>query len=144
MAANKISAGSLEGWPIRIFALAFGGLLGLALLKFPNPAVVEHLIEAPANGWEFALSGWPVRYAYPLFTILILAGLVLVRWPRTVPKLLALLPLAWLVCVALSAGQTIDPKISHLVLLHFTLCTACFYLGLLIAGRCESVGWFFA
>jgi len=143
MASNKTSSGSLDGWPLKIFALAFGGLLGLALLKFPNPAVVEHLIEPPTNAWEFALSGWPVRYAYPLFAVLVLAGLVLIRWPKTVPKVLVLLPLAWLLWVALSAGQTIDPKVTRLTLVHFILCVVCFYLGLLIAGRLQSVGWLF-
>jgi O-antigen ligase len=143
MASNKPSSGPLDAWPLRIFALAFGGLLGLALLKFPNPAVVEHLIEAPTNAWEFALSGWPVRYAYPLFAILVLAGLALMRWVKTVPKLLALLPLAWLLWVILSAGQTIDPKVTRLTLVHFILCTTCFYLGLLIVGRLKGVGWFF-
>src|SRR5882762_1230035 len=135
MASNKTNPVAFDGWPLKLFALAFGGLLGLALLKFPNPAVVEHLIEAPTNGWEVALSGWPVRFAYPLFAVLILAGLALMRWPVSVPKLPTLLPVAWLLWVALSAGQTIDPKISRLVLVHFSLCVACFYLGLLIAGR---------
>ena len=35
-----------------------------------NPAVVEHLIIAPTNGWEWAMTAWPARFAYPLLGLL--------------------------------------------------------------------------
>lgn len=129
------------GWPLKIFALAFGGFLGLSLLKFPNPPVVEHLITAPTNGWEWALMGWPVRFAYPLVTCLVLTGLALVRWPGHVSKLPALFPLAWFGWLLLSANGSIDPKISGLTLTHFGVGLVCFYIGLLVVGRLLRPGW---
>lgn len=131
-------------WPLKIFALAFGGFLGLALLKFPNPPVVDHLISAPANEWEWALSPWPARFAYPLLGLLALCGLALMRWPGNVSKLAACLPLAWLLWVGLSATQTIDAAITTVTLVHFALCVVCFYLGLLVVGRLKQAGWLFA
>lgn len=133
-----------DGWPLKIFAFLFGAFLGLALLKFPNPPVVEHLITPPANEWEFALMAWPVRYAYPLAAILGLAGFALMRWPAGVPKLLPVLPLVWFGWMLISAGQSIEPKLSNLTLLHFGVGLVCFYLGLLVVSRAKGVGWLFA
>ena len=144
MASGKINFGSFDGWPLKIFALAFGGFLGLALLKFPNPPVVDHLIDAPSNGWEWALMAWPVRFAYPLLGLLVLAGLALMRWPVNVAKLAAGLPLAWLLWVGLSTPQSIDAAISGITVVHFILCVICFYLGLLVVGRLKQPGWLFA
>ena len=143
-ATRPQKSGTFKGdLPLKLFALAFGGFLGLALLKFPNPAVVEHLIAAPTNGWEWALMAWPVRFAYPLMGVLVLVGLALLRWPAQVSKLSALLPMAWLLWVGLSASQTIDAKVTGITLVHFGLCVACFYVGLLVVGRLRQPGWFF-
>ncbi len=144
MSLGKTNSGSFDGWPLNFSALAFGGFLGLALLKFPNPPVVDHLIDAPTNEWEWALMSWPVRFAYPLLGLLALCGLALMRWPGNVPKLAGCLPLAWLAWVGLSATQTIDAAISTLTLVHFALCVVCFYLGLLVVGRLKQSGWLFA
>jgi O-antigen ligase len=133
-----------QGWSLKLFALAFGGFLGLALLKFPNPPVVEHLITTPTNGWEWALTNWPVRFAYPLAILLGVAGAALVRWPARLPKWPALLPLAWFLWLLLSAGQSIDPKLSSLTMLHFSIGVGCFYLGLLVLGRLPQPGWLLA
>lgn len=130
-------------WPLKFFSAAFGAFLGLALLKFPNPPVVEFLITKPTNGWEWALMAWPVKYAYPLVVILALAGLVLVRLPKLKPKWPALLPLAWFAWIWLSAGQSIEPQLSKLTAAHFGIAVVCFYLGLLVVGR-ERVGWLLA
>ncbi|MEY4386373.1 MAG: hypothetical protein RLY20_1656 [Verrucomicrobiota bacterium] len=129
---------------MKLFALAFGSFLGLALLKFPNPPVVEFLITEPTNGWEWALMAWPVRYAYPLIIILGLLGLALIRLPKITPKWPLLLPLAWFVLVWLSAGQSIDPKVSSLTVIHFAIAVTCFYLGLLVVSRLTVAGWLLA
>ena len=133
-----------DGWPLKMFALAFGGFLGLALLKFPNPPVVEHLIASPTDVWEWALMGWPVRVSYPLIGLLALAGAAFMRWPSGAPKLWALLPVAWLLWMGLSASQTIDARASRVTLAHFAVGVACYYLGLLVVGRLRQAGWFFA
>ena len=50
----------------RLFALAFGVFLGLSLLKFGNPPVMEKFVTAPANIYEFVLgTPWPISWAYP-------------------------------------------------------------------------------
>lgn len=126
------------------FALAFGIILGLAFLKFPNPPVLEHLAVAPNGVWECALVRWPVRYAYPLLGVCVLAGLGLMRWPRGVSLRLALLPLLWLGWVTLSCLGTIDARLSGLTAAHFLVCVVCFYLGLLVLGRARQPAHFLA
>ena len=138
------NGGTPNDWPLKIFSLLFGGFLGLALLKFPNPPVVDHLITVPTNEWEWALMSWPVRFAYPLLGLLALAGLALIRWPRNISKVGACLPLAWLLWMGLSVTQTIDAAVSTVTLVHFALCVVCFYLGLLAVGRLKQAGWLFA
>ena len=130
-------------WPLKIFALAFGGFLGLALLKFPNPPVVEHLIDPPVGGWQWALFPWPVRYAYPIVLGLVLAGIAFVRWPVHAPKLTALLPLGWFGWLLLSASQSIDPKITELTVIQFGIGLVCFFAGFLVVSRVINTGWLF-
>ena len=138
---GAVAVGSLAA---RGFALCFGAFLGLALLKFPNPPVVEHLISEPTNGWEWALMAWPVRQAYPLVVILGLAGVFLVQVPRLAPKWPMLLPIAWFAWVWFSATQSIEPKVSALTVTHFGIAITCFYLGMLVAGRATQPGWLLA
>jgi len=126
------------------FALAFGAFLGLAILKFPNPPVLEHLAVAPSDVWEWLLVSWPVRYAYPLIGLLAVMGIPLLRWPAGVDKRFAALPLLWLGWVGLSCTQTIDGRLSTLTVVHFAVCLFCFYAGLLALGRLRQTGLLFA
>jgi len=118
-----------------MYATMFGLFLGLCFLKFPNPPLLEHLSTPPSNGWEWALTSWPVRYAYPLVGLLVLAGLPLMRWPSRLKWQLGVFPIAWLLWVWATVPFSIDAGISRLTCVHFTVGVICFYLGLLVAGR---------
>jgi O-antigen ligase len=60
----------------RVFAVLFGLLLGLSLLKFGNPVMMEKYVEVPANGWELLLNGWPASWGHWLLGAVALAGLI--------------------------------------------------------------------
>ena len=84
--------------PVRAVALfsgAAGLFLGLALLKFGNPVVLDHKVSSPSGFWQFLLWSWPVAWAYPLLAVLCLIGLWLVRRRLGLLKPMTWLPLAW-------------------------------------------------
>jgi O-antigen ligase len=144
MPSQSPQPSSSDGWSLRIFALVFGGLLGFALLKFPNPSVVEYLVAKPNNIWEWLITAWPVRYGQAMMAAAIVAGVALMRPTLRAPVWAGVVPAAWLSWVALSYTQSIDPELSGALLRHFAICVGCFYVGFLALGRLQTAGFIFA
>lgn len=113
------------------FAALAGLFLGLALLKFGNPAVLDPLVTAPKGYWEFMLQPWPLAWGYGLLAALAVLGVLVAdrRLPR--PCWLVWLPLAWLVWQGLAALDTADARLTRLTLPYLVTVVAGFYLGLL-------------
>jgi hypothetical protein len=82
--------------PPWVFSGLFGAFLGLALLKFGNPPIMERFIERPANLTEWIIMSWPVEVGYWLLGVVAVVGLFAARWPTGVPKWVLVLPLVWL------------------------------------------------
>lgn len=130
MKANQAGpTGQNEGLE-RAFAVSFGVLLGLALLKFVNPSVFEKLVAWPANGYEWLINAWPVAIGYWLLAAVAVMGIFVTRREITAPRWLIALPLVWLGCQIASATQTVDTELTRSTLRHFASCVVCFYLGL--------------
>jgi hypothetical protein len=127
-----------------IFAGAFGGLLGLGLLKFGNPVILDHLMEPPKDWLEAVYVTWPSAWGYGLLFAVVLVGAPLVRLRTATPKWLIALPLVWLGWQFLSSTQTVDAQLTRVTLLHFTACVCCFFLGLFILSRVENMKYFWA
>jgi hypothetical protein len=123
-----------------IFAGVFGALLGLCLLKFGNPVILEKAIQkeyggTPSNILEWVFDPWPLRIAYWLLAAVVCLGLVVGRWKtRGTPPLLLALPAAWLLWECLAATNTISGSVTHFTLMHFAACVLCFYLGFFVLG----------
>ena len=127
----------------RLFALAFGAFLGLGLLKFGNPPIMEKFVAAPTNAWEFVLNTpWPISWAYLLLAPIAVTGLLVAKWDTQTPRWLIVLPLAWVVWQALASTHSISPPLSRPTLQHFVGCVVCFYLGLFSLSRVRSLGLF--
>jgi O-antigen ligase len=126
----------------QIFALLFGAFLGLALLKFPNPPIMENLVVRPTNAFEWALSAWPIEIAYWLLGMVAVIGLI--AGPKTpdIPKWLLALPAAWLAWQFVSASQTVSSELTKPTLKHFTACVVCFYLGAFCLRRDRAASGF--
>ena len=122
----------------RLFAMLMGGFLGLTLLKFGNPVVLEKLVLWPANGWEWVFSPWPVSIAMGMLGLISVPGIISVRWRLDVPRWLVALPMVWLVWQFVSATQTVDAELTRATLRHFVVCVVCFFLGLLSLGRTRN------
>lgn len=127
----------------RIFAGLFGAFLGLSLLKFGNVPIMEKLVIAPTNVFEFVINcPWPIVWAYRLLGLVSVVGLFAARWHRSGPTWLCALPLVWLFWECLAGAQSVDASLSNLTLKHFAACVVCFYLGYCSLGRVGHLGVF--
>jgi hypothetical protein len=129
---------------IRYYALAFGLFLGLAIVKFGNPVILDQKIAPPGSLAEFWADAWPTHWGNWILLPLTLAGAGLAitrreRWPGPLP--LWLLPLLWFGWQLLSATQTVDGRLTATTLWHFAGCLACYFIGALVLGRERAWQW---
>jgi hypothetical protein len=127
-----------------LYALAFGLFLGLAILKFGNPVILDQKITPPVSPAEFWADAWPPHWGNWILLPLALAGAVLAftrrpPWPGT--RQLWLLPLLWFGWQLLSAAQTVDEKLTATTLCQFAGCLACYFIGALVLGRGHAWQW---
>lgn len=123
----------------RTFAALFGALLGLALLKFANPVILETLVTPPENFYEWIAGAWPLTIGYWLLAPVAIFGLLIANRKTNPPKLLLTLPLIWFGWEILSAATTIDVRLTATTLVHFVSCIACFYLGFFSLSRASEL-----
>jgi len=141
------------------FSVAFGLFLGLCLLKFGNPPIMEKYVNRPSDIYELLFAfPWPIGWAYRLLTLLTILGigcvLVLRRAQDTrqsspaqaggpdrtgVPWWLVALPAIWLVWQMVAAAKSVDPRLSGPTLTHFVACVTCFYLGFFALGKVTNL-----
>ena len=132
----------------QVVAGVYGGFLGLALVKFGNPVILDHLVQAPANGWELVFSTWPSRWVFDAcFGSYFVFGLIFLltataafkssfaqTWRqlmrhRTVLVACGLL-LGWYCWQWIAARDTVSQELTSATMPHFTLCLFCFGFGL--------------
>jgi O-antigen ligase len=126
-------------WRGAAFSGAVGLLLGLTVLKFGNPVILDHLIERPVGWDEFRIQPWPVLWGYWLVGVVTVLGGLVVRFEVGCRRWLVWMPLAWLAWQFVSAAQTVDSGLTSATLRHFIACVVLFYLGLLALGRSGSL-----
>ena len=141
MNSEKPTAGT------RLYALGFGLFLGLAILKFGNPVILDQKITPPDSPSEFWTYAWPTHWSNWILLPLALAGAVLAfigksRWPGT--RWLWALPLLWFGWQLLSATRTVDGMLTGTTLWQFASCVACYLLGALVLGRKQALRWLLA
>jgi hypothetical protein len=129
---------------IEIYALAFGLFLGLAILKFGNPVILDGKITPPNSFSEFWNDAWPTHWANWIFLPLALVGAALAfgkkfRWPET--RWLWLLPLMWFCWQLFSATQTVDSDLTSTTLWQFFGCVACYFLGASLFGNGRALNF---
>jgi hypothetical protein len=124
------------------FVLFVGLFLGLTLLKFGNPVILESSITAPRNLSEFRLYSWPPGWSVWLLIPVALIGCVLffqspVQWPAS--KWLWILPLIWYGWQWVSSLHTVDSTLTSATLRHFSGLLACYGLGAMVLGDERSL-----
>jgi hypothetical protein len=138
---NKATLSASPAW----FAAVFGCLLGLAMLKFGNPAIMEKWVEPPGDIYEFIFNApWPINWAYALLGGCVLLALPALRRAVSSPPWLVWLPLAWCVWELAASTSTTNAYLTNLTIRHFVAATLCFYLGWFTLGRAKQPGvfWF--
>src|SRR6266568_3439300 len=69
----------------RVFAALFGGFLGLSLLKFGNPPIMEKWVTSPGGFLELLLgTPWPIGWAYWLLGLVSAVGVLNAHWTQAV------------------------------------------------------------
>lgn len=144
MKAPSIQAhGSPRNWAEQTFPIIFGAFLGLSLLKFGNPPIMEDFVARPSDAYELVLGyPWPISWAYNILAITAVCGILFLRKQLPVPRWLLVLPAIWLGWQFLSAGQSVDHRLSTPTVTHLCACAACFYLGALALSRSRRFGGF--
>ena len=127
-----------------IYALVFGLFLGLAILKFGNPVILDSKIETPNSFSEFWIDAWPTHWANWILFPLVFVGAILVftktiRWPQT--KWPWLLPLLWFGWQLFSATNTVAPDLTAATLRQFAGCVACYFLGAFLFGSGRALNF---
>jgi hypothetical protein len=127
-----------------LFALAFGLFLGLTVLKFGNPVILDGKITPPVSFSDFWNDAWPTHWANWILLPLTLAGGAIVfakklPWPTI--KWLWLLPLLWFGWQLFSATTTVDADLTATTLWQFFGCLACYFIGAFLIGSEQAVRW---
>jgi hypothetical protein len=128
----------------RAFACAFGWLLGLSLLKFGNPAIMDEKVAVPDGAFEWLLASWPLGVGQALLGLVAVLGLFAIRQRTEVPLWLVLAPLPWLGWQFVAATGSADAGVSLTTLRHFLTNVAAFYLGLFCLSPVRGLKWFWA
>lgn len=112
-----------------LFAFVFGLFLGLAIWKFGNPVILDHIVFPPTSLAEWWADAWPPHWSNWVLLPLVLAGAALVfcrgpRWPGT--RWLWPLPLLWFIWQLCSTAYTAEDNPTATTLYHFAGCLACY------------------
>lgn len=122
------------------FPLLWGAFLGLCLLKFGNPPIMEKWVSAPKDIYELLLaSPWPIWWAYTAMLGLVLAGLSRVGFHLAAPRWLLGAAAAWVGWQFFAAARSIDPALSWPTVAHFLAVAVCFCVGAGLLSRMADV-----
>jgi hypothetical protein len=119
-----------------------GVWLGLSLLKFGNPVILDRLVEPPKGILEYVFASWPVGWGYWMLAALALGGATIARFNTAAPRWLSVLPVIWFLWQLASAAGSIEPRLTQATLFHFAACVVCYYLGLFALSRIRGLNGF--
>ncbi len=150
--------------PLAAFALALGLFLGLAILKFGNPVILDQKIIPPETLADYLTSFWPTHWAAWIGLPFAVVGWGLIcRYQlfRAAPParrggdmeakplvsqtwLLWLLPLVWLGWQMISSTTSVDHSLTASTLPQFAGCVVVYLLGFCLMNRPPLMRWLLA
>lgn len=131
---------------IRVWLLLWGGLLGLSILKFGNPVVLDRQIPAPASWSDTVADPWPVRWASWVLLLLLVPALpLLLREGRLrfqqISRWLWIPPLLWFGWQVLSMAQTVDKPLSVMAVTQFAGIVIAYGAGVTLITDRRRLAW---
>lgn len=129
---------------VEIYALAFGLFLGLSILKFGNPVILDSRIPTPSSISDLMRDPWPTHWAICGILPLALGGLTISVSRRScwlASKWLWRLPLLWFGWQLVSATQSVDGDLTSAALWQFFGCVSCYFLGAMVVGSECGLRW---
>jgi O-antigen ligase len=126
------------------YALAFGILLGLALVKFGNPVILEGALSAPTTFQEWRGFPWPPGWSLWALAPMLVAGAALAaalkpRWIGA--SALWMLPVLWFFWQIVSTTESVDRRLSLATLGQFGGCLACYFAGSTLLRSRRLLSW---
>lgn len=115
-----------------------GLILGLALVKFGNPVVLDYMVVRPTNPAEFITTSWPLAWGYALAIGALVLCRIIWRPPLVAPPPLCAVAIGWFGWQLITAQNSVTPDISRIVLVHFGFCML-FLFGGFAMGK--SIPW---
>jgi len=141
---GKIVGRPADNVPLRIYTASFGAFLGLAIVKFGNPVILDEKITPPVSLSEAWTYPWPTHWANLLLVLLALPGIWLGfkhwrGWPSA--RALWVLPVAWFGWQLVSATHTVDGALTATTLWQIAGCLVAYFLGALVLGYERGLRW---
>jgi len=123
--------------PVEIFALVFGLFLGLCIIKFGNPVILDHKILTPqslADAWN---DGWPTHWTpYFIVPLLMVSIFFILKGPFLgLPRWYWVLPLAWFGWQLFSSKTTVAADLTSATLWQYAGCLVCYFTGALLFSQ---------
>ena len=126
----------------RLVPLVLGLWIGLALLKFGNPIILDRLVTAPTSGAEFIYWSWPFMWGCVISAIVLVIAFGGTRWSRPPKKVLLWLPAAWFGWQVLAGARSVAPHLTNPTLVHFGITVAAFYAGYFVLSKTRGQNLF--
>ena len=129
--------------PVEIFALLFGLFLGLCIIKFGNPVILDHKIVSPQSLSDAWNDGWPTHWTpYFIVPLLVISLLLILRNPLPgLPQWCWILPLAWFGWQLFSARTTVASDLTEATLWDYAGCLVCYFTGALLFNQKNTLNW---
>lgn len=129
-----------------LWVSALGIYLGIGLLKFGNPIILDNQIPTPTDWAGYWNEPWPARWGQHALRVLAVlgAGLVVsegIRGRFSWKDWRFGLPLAWLLWQAVCTWKSVEPTLSHPTLSHLSGLILCWWIGCFCLPRIHWPRW---
>ncbi len=129
-----------------VWTVVFGLFLGVGLLKFGNPIILDSEIPPPGSLTEFLNEPWPAKWGQIAFIFIALWG-ALLAWKagfqpfQLLPDWRCGPPSLWLIWQQFVGSHSVDTGLSSPTLRHFTVLVFCSLLGCYCLPRIRWPRW---
>jgi hypothetical protein len=151
---------------VNVLALGVGLWLGLSLVKFGNPIILDYLvrdkaiidryfstalnqnpdISSPDSGtssWVDQITApWPFSWGIWIVVLLAVASLKVGRFRCAIPRWLFIALFIWFFWQFVASVDTVDWRLSRVTLLHFGACVVGFLVGFYALSQCKHTAFF--